>query len=199
MFADNRSVWVITRELHFSALMWIKGVGAARRGSLCSPVMCMIKDVQVTYLEMRSPHELRPVRHNDPRFWIRKATVKQWQFNRFILLVGSQWSWTDRNVWTEAQWQEYAESDRLRTFVAFYDGSVAGYYELKVDIGKILRSRSWGYTQVRGERVWRRLANQRSGGIVALKSAAGLAAHLLAGSSGSLGELQGTWHDHLQS
>jgi GNAT superfamily N-acetyltransferase len=36
-------------------------------------------------------------------------------------------------VWTESQWQEYAESNRLSTFAAFYDGSVAGYYELMGD------------------------------------------------------------------
>jgi GNAT superfamily N-acetyltransferase len=75
---------------------------------------------------------LRPKRCNDPRFWIGEATVKQWEFNRFLYqLVGSSWAWTDKSQWSDRQWKEYAESERLKTFVAHYDGSPAGYFELK--------------------------------------------------------------------
>lgn len=85
-----------------------------------------------TYLEMRSAGELRPKRHADERFWIGEATTPQWQFNRFLYLtVGAAWSWTDNLGWTDAQWQAYAESDSVRTFVAYYDASPAGYYELR--------------------------------------------------------------------
>src|SRR5262245_49212675 len=83
---------------------------------------------------MRSPNALRPKASTDPRFWIREALVKQWQFNRLLyLLVGEQWSWTDKRAWTDQRWKEYAESDGLRTFGAFQEGSVAGYYELRSD------------------------------------------------------------------
>lgn len=90
--------------------------------------------VTITYLEMRSLAALQPRRSPDPRFAVREATVKQWEFNRFLyLLVGRDWSWNDKRGWTERQWMDYAESDRLRTFVASYDGSVAGYYEMRSD------------------------------------------------------------------
>jgi GNAT superfamily N-acetyltransferase len=90
--------------------------------------------VTITYLEMLSPDALKPKRCADTRFTIREATVKQWEFNRFLyLLVGRDWSWNDKRGWTERQWKDYAESDRLRTFVAYYDGSVAGYYEIRDD------------------------------------------------------------------
>jgi GNAT superfamily N-acetyltransferase len=93
-----------------------------------------LKPITITYLEMRSPSALRPKPNRDQRFWIRETIVKQWQFNRFLyLLVGADWSWTDKRSWSEQQWQDYAESERLRTFGAFYDGSVAGYYELRAD------------------------------------------------------------------
>jgi GNAT superfamily N-acetyltransferase len=92
------------------------------------------KPVTITYLEMRSPAELRPVPCRDAHFWIREATVKQWEFNRFMyLLVGGGWTWIDKRDWTESQWRLYAESDSLKTYGAFYDGSVAGYYELRMD------------------------------------------------------------------
>ena len=93
-----------------------------------------MNSVTVTYLEMRSPSELRPKRSPDPRFQVREATVKQWEFNRFLyLLVGRDWHWNDKKTWTDEQWRHYAESKTLRTFVAYYDGAVAGYYEMRRD------------------------------------------------------------------
>jgi GNAT superfamily N-acetyltransferase len=93
-----------------------------------------MSSVTTTYLETCSPLELRPKRCTDERFWIGEATVPQWQFNRFLYLtVGGALSWNDKRSWTDEQWREYAESPRLRTFVAYYDGSPAGYYELLRD------------------------------------------------------------------
>lgn len=87
--------------------------------------------VTTTYLEMHSPDELRPKDVADERFRIGEATVKQWQVNRFFYLtVGEAWQWIDKRDWTDQQWQAYAEAERLRTFVAYFDASPAGYYEL---------------------------------------------------------------------
>lgn len=90
--------------------------------------------VTTTYLEMRSPDELRPKRCADPRFRIDEATTPEWQFNRFLYCtVGEPWKWLGKQTWTEEQWRQYVESDRLRTFAAYYNGSPAGYYELRRD------------------------------------------------------------------
>ena len=35
--------------------------------------------------------------------------------------------------WTDQQWQEYATAPELRTFGAYYDSTLAGYYELRQD------------------------------------------------------------------
>jgi GNAT superfamily N-acetyltransferase len=94
--------------------------------------------VQITYLEMRSPAALLPKRGSDPRFAIREATVKQWQFNRFLYaLVGAAWSWTDKQAWSDQHWADYVASDSLRTFVGYYDGSIAGYYELQHQVREV--------------------------------------------------------------
>jgi ribosomal protein S18 acetylase RimI-like enzyme len=88
----------------------------------------------IWYLEMRSKNELRPRRVEDPRFRVLEATVPQWEFNRFLYLsVGRNWAWNDRRGWTDDQWRAHVGSDRLRTFVAYYDGSLAGYFELVRD------------------------------------------------------------------
>ncbi|HZL89151.1 MAG TPA: GNAT family N-acetyltransferase [Pirellulaceae bacterium] len=87
--------------------------------------------VVTTYLEMHSPDELRPKRVADERFWTGEATIKQWQLNRFLYFtVGEAWAWNDKRPWSDEQWRAYAEADRLRTFVGWWEGSPAGYYEL---------------------------------------------------------------------
>jgi GNAT superfamily N-acetyltransferase len=91
-----------------------------------------MSQVCTTYLEMRSPGELRPKRCLDERFWIGEAVVRQWQVNQFLYAaVGTAWSWNDKRNWSGAQWQRYVESPDLRTFCAYYDGAPAGYYELR--------------------------------------------------------------------
>jgi GNAT superfamily N-acetyltransferase len=62
---------------------------------------------------------------------VRECEVPQWELNRFLYqLVGGPWQWTDKLVWSEAQWRAWAESPDLRTWVAYHRGAVAGYYEL---------------------------------------------------------------------
>jgi GNAT superfamily N-acetyltransferase len=93
-----------------------------------------VTTVITTHLEMHSLEELRANRCNDPRFRIDEATTPQWQFNRFLYCaVGDSWRWLEKRTWSEEQWRSYIETDRLRTFAAYYDGSPAGYYELRRD------------------------------------------------------------------
>jgi RimJ/RimL family protein N-acetyltransferase len=83
---------------------------------------------------MTAATELKPGRPPDPRFAVREATARDWQLNRSLyLLVGERWGWIDKQAWSDEQWQSYVYSKHFRTFVAFLDGSVAGYYELSRD------------------------------------------------------------------
>lgn len=86
-----------------------------------------------TYLEMRSPDELRPKRA-DARFQVREETERDWRFNRDLYFrVGEQWLWIDKRSWTDDQWKEYATEPELRTYGGYYDDVIAGYYELRYD------------------------------------------------------------------
>jgi GNAT superfamily N-acetyltransferase len=90
--------------------------------------------VTITYLEMHSPDELRPKSSPDPRLLIGEVKTPQWQLNRFLYsFVGGPWQWHEKLVWSDEQWRSYVESDRLQTFIAWLDGAIAGYYELRRD------------------------------------------------------------------
>ena len=89
----------------------------------------------ITYLEMLSPAQIRARRCDDAHFAVRECTVKQWQFNRFLYFtVGENWQWNDKRGWSDEQWRDYAETECLRTFAAYYDGSPAGYFELRRNV-----------------------------------------------------------------
>lgn len=82
---------------------------------------------------MRSPEQLRPQRA-DARFQIREQKEPNWALNRDLYFrVGEQWQWVDKRPWTDEQWKEYAGASELRTFAAYYDDALAGYYELRCD------------------------------------------------------------------
>jgi GNAT superfamily N-acetyltransferase len=87
-----------------------------------------------TYLEMRSRDQLRPKR-GDARFQVLEKTERDWRFNRDLYFrVGGQWDWIDKRPWTDEQWKEYATAPELRTFAGYYEGALAGYYELRRDM-----------------------------------------------------------------
>src|SRR5439155_3582075 len=89
-----------------------------------------------TYLEMRSLEQFLPKRCVDVQFQIREERERDWRLNRDLYFrVGDQWEWIGKRPWTDAQWQDYATTPELRTFAAYYDDMLAGYYELRRDAG----------------------------------------------------------------
>lgn len=84
-----------------------------------------------TYLEMKSPSEF--IEKTDSNgLEVIEAEIKEFRLNRYLYcLVGEQWGWNEMLEISDEQWKEYAESDNLRTWVAYYKGSIAGYFELK--------------------------------------------------------------------
>lgn len=91
-------------------------------------------EVVTTYLQMIACDELVPASAPDPDFIVREAIERHWQLNRALyLLVGERWAWVDKQLWSDEQWEQYARSEQLRTFVASWRGATAGYYELQRD------------------------------------------------------------------
>ena len=89
-------------------------------------------EIVTYYLEMSSPVHLKE-KGEISDLNIVLCEVKQFQFNRFLYqLVGEAWNWIDKKFWSDAQWIEYAHDPALLTWVAFFKGTPAGYYELQV-------------------------------------------------------------------
>ena len=85
-----------------------------------------------TYLEMRSGDGAPNKQNCDQKFRVREFKEPNWIFNRdMYLAVGETWKWIDKRPWTDEQWNKYASDPNLRTFAAYYDHALAGYYELR--------------------------------------------------------------------
>lgn len=88
--------------------------------------------MKIFYLEMLSPAALRPKHTADPDFRVLETAVPQPSFNKYLYaLVGQNWQWFDKQSWTDEQWQEHVLSGNLRTWVAYKEGTPAGYFELQ--------------------------------------------------------------------
>ena len=94
-----------------------------------------MKEVTTYYLEMKSTSALKD-KDVSNGMQIHECEIKQFEFNRFLYqLVGADWEWIDRLSWSDEQWKAYAENENLRTWVAYYKSSPAGFYELQQQSG----------------------------------------------------------------
>lgn len=84
-------------------------------------------------LEMGSPEELRPA--PKPSAFEDLALVQARRpsaaFARFLYAtVGGDWQWIDRLPWSESEWLAWLDRPRVETWVAYVEGTPAGYFQL---------------------------------------------------------------------
>jgi GNAT superfamily N-acetyltransferase len=89
-------------------------------------------EIEVYYLQMLSREGLRAKPRPSSDASVVEACAKLPELNRFLYTaVGGDWYWVDRLSWTYEQWLEAVGSNDHRTFVCYWHGTPAGYYELK--------------------------------------------------------------------
>ena len=84
------------------------------------------------YLEMLHPDDLRPKTVERLGLRVERMTTPCPEFNRFLhTVVGHPHRWGGRRGWTAEDWIAYVCRDALQTWVAYVDGTPAGYFELE--------------------------------------------------------------------
>lgn len=93
----------------------------------------MRREITTWYLEMTDPAELRPPAvPPPPGLRIEQARIPSPELNRFLYTaVGGDLFWVDRLGWSYGRWREYLDRPELETWVAYLDGTPAGYFELE--------------------------------------------------------------------
>ena len=84
----------------------------------------------VSHLEMTSREDFSPVEVPEG-FEARKVDPPDGLVNlKMYREVGGPWDWTDCLVWEDEKWREQAEREGFDTWLAYWDGELAGYFEL---------------------------------------------------------------------
>ncbi|PKV88606.1 GNAT family N-acetyltransferase [Streptomyces sp. TLI_146] len=83
-------------------------------------------------LEQTSPADLRPAAEPAGDIRIVRAEVPSPEFSRFLYTaVGGDIHWLDRLPWPYAKWREFLARPGVETWVAYENGTPAGYVELE--------------------------------------------------------------------
>ncbi|MEV0967746.1 GNAT family N-acetyltransferase [Microtetraspora glauca] len=102
-------------------------------------------DVTTWYLEQTGPGDLLPAREPKVPVDIVRAEIPSPEFSRFLYTaVGGDWQWTERLPWTWRQWMEWLDRPGTETWVAWRDGTPAGYVELVAQDGGVVEISSFG-------------------------------------------------------
>jgi len=89
------------------------------------------QEVERNYLEIHSIRDLNEVVKPNKDCSLNLLEPINFQLNKFFYKnIGKKHKWTDRLVWTEAQWIEYVSSIKVKTYILKYQNDLAGYFEL---------------------------------------------------------------------
>ncbi|MFA4839208.1 MAG: GNAT family N-acetyltransferase [Candidatus Neomarinimicrobiota bacterium] len=92
----------------------------------------MQRTVTVFYLEINDI-SAQPPTVDIPGFDFRRALIPCPEINRFFYTtIGKNWNWIDRLPWTKENWFDYLKRPELETWIAYLDGTPAGYTELEI-------------------------------------------------------------------
>ena len=91
----------------------------------------MTKAIDRNYLEIKSINALIESELPELECSINLLKPEEYQINKFFYKnIGKKHRWTDRLIWSEADWIKYSSDPRIKTYILKVKNSFAGYYEL---------------------------------------------------------------------
>ena len=91
----------------------------------------MTEEVERNYLEINSIKDLNEVVKPNKDCSLNLLEPINFQLNKFFYKnIGKKHKWTDRLVWTEAQWIDYVSNNNMKTYILKYQNKLAGFFEL---------------------------------------------------------------------
>jgi len=89
------------------------------------------EEVERNYLEINSIKDLNEVVKPNKDCSLNLLEPINFQLNKFFYKnIGKKHKWTDRLVWTEAQWIDYVSNNNMKTYILKYQNELAGFFEL---------------------------------------------------------------------
>ena len=93
--------------------------------------MSRVVEVVRTYLELRSPEQLRTVVSSDPTLkFVHRTAIAVDHYRRLYQSVGDRYYWHDRNAWSDVQLAAHLASPRIFVWECLVGEETAGFFEL---------------------------------------------------------------------
>jgi GNAT superfamily N-acetyltransferase len=86
--------------------------------------------VKIFHLEMLDRHALVPKQHSADFNTVMVEPADPALNRQLYRDVGAMWQWTDRLTWDDSQWSQYVGRSSMNTWLGFWKGERAGYFEL---------------------------------------------------------------------
>jgi ribosomal protein S18 acetylase RimI-like enzyme len=87
-------------------------------------------------LELTTFDHLETAPSAPARYELQRVEIACPVLNRFLYAsVGADWIWYERLIWSYQQWREYLERSDVGTWIAYVEGTPAGYFELEKQAG----------------------------------------------------------------
>lgn len=84
-----------------------------------------------TYLELRTPQQLRPARTADSTVrFVQRPGISASHYRRLYRDVGARWHWHDRDDWSDEELSAYLARPNVRVWECLVADESAGYFEL---------------------------------------------------------------------
>jgi GNAT superfamily N-acetyltransferase len=91
-----------------------------------------IVDVVRTYLELRSPRQLRRAAANDPSVrFVPRPDIGVTDYRRLYEAVGARWAWVDRNAWSDDRLAAHLARPEVMVWECLVGDASAGFFELE--------------------------------------------------------------------
>jgi GNAT superfamily N-acetyltransferase len=102
----------------------------ASSGEVESPLSRVVEVVR-TYLELRSPEQLRAASVTDPSIrFVLRAPIAVDHYRRLYQVVGDRWYWHDRNAWPDEQLAAHLSAPNISVWECLAGEETAGFFEL---------------------------------------------------------------------
>ena len=93
----------------------------------------MTEIIDRNYLEIKSINALIDSKSPELNCSINVVKPVDFQINKFFYKsVGKNHRWTDRIIWSEAEWVKYTSDPKIETYILKVKNELAGYFELIV-------------------------------------------------------------------
>ena len=101
--------------------------------------MTRVVDVVRTYLELRSPEQLKAAHSPDPSIqFVHRDRISVEHYRRLYRAVGDRWYWHDRNAWPDEHLAAHLASPNVEVWECLAGSDTAGFFELaKYDVREV--------------------------------------------------------------